>query len=112
MPWHPDIPEFPGGKPRILEKLEKLPPEMINAMTGLEVDEHVRDAANSLAQGYHSHCKKNKDYGYGECVLFVSGALSQLGSSVSGKLGMNMVGKSHQSASEACKQYFPEEEQE
>jgi hypothetical protein len=110
MPWRPDVPDFPGEKPHILEKLERLAPEMINAMTGLEINEHVRDAADSLADGYHSHCKKNKDYGYGECVLFVSGALSQLGSSVSGQLGLALVGKKHKSASEACRQYFPDKE--
>lgn len=112
MNWRPDIPDFPGEKPYLLEKLENLPPEMINAMTGLEVSEHVRDAANSLARGYHHDCKKNRDYGYQECVLLVSGALSQTGSSLSGQLGASMVGKSQTAASEACRVYFPEEEQE
>lgn len=111
MPWRPDIPDFPGKKPHMLEKLEKLPPEIIHAMTGLEVNEHVRDAANSLASSYHSNCVKNKDYGYNECVLFVSGALSQIGSAVEGQLGIAMVGTSQNSASEACRQCFPDNEQ-
>lgn len=110
MPWRPDIPEFPGKKSHLIERLENLPHDTINAMTGLEVNEHVRDVANSLADGYHTDCKKNHDYGYGECVLFVSGALSQLGSSVNGQLGLAMIGKRQESASEACRQYFPDKE--
>jgi hypothetical protein len=109
MPWHPDIPDFLTEKPQSLEKLEKLPSDIIHAMTGLEIDEHIRDAANGLAANYYTHCKKNKDYGYQECVLFVSSALSQTGSSLDSKLGLLMTGKSLESAKRACRQSFQDE---
>lgn len=110
MGWHPDIPDFPAVKPVLLERLEKLPPDTLNAMTGLEIEEHVRDAAEALANSYHDSCKKNRDYGFDECVIYVSGALSQTGSSLNGHLGMVMVGESQKAASDACKQYFPQQE--
>jgi hypothetical protein len=110
MPWHPDIPDFPIDKPHALEKLEKLSPDVINAMTKLEISEHIRDAAQSLAKTYHDKCTQREDWGYDECVLLVSGALSQTGGSITGKMGPVMVGKSTEAAHKACRQYFPEEE--
>lgn len=110
MSWHPDIPDFPAEKPHQLEKLERLPSDIINAMTHLEVEEHIRDAALSLANVYHKKCKKRRDFGYDECVLLVSEALSQTGASIEGKLGPLMVGESNGVAHMACRQYFPEEE--
>ena len=110
MAWHPDVPDFLAEKPHELEKLEKFSLEIINAMTHLELEEHIEDAAYALARTYHHQCRQRQDYGFDECVLIVSGALSQTGSSIDGKLGPLMVGTSLDSAKTACRQYFPEEE--
>jgi hypothetical protein len=110
MPWHPDVPDFITEKPRALEKIERLSPEVIHAMTHLEMEEHIEDAATGLAKAYHDKCKQRMDYGMDECVLLVAGALSQTGGSIGGEIGSLMVGKSLDEAKQACRRFFPEEE--
>ena len=108
MPWHPDVPDFINEKPHALEKIERLSPDVMNAMTHLEMEEHIEDAAASLAKSYHDKCKQRMDYGVDECIMLVSGALSQTGGSIGGAMGSLMVGKSLDEAKQACHRYFPE----
>ncbi len=82
----------------------------MNAMTGLEIDEHIENAAHALAKSYHHSCKKRTDYGYEDCVMMVSGALSQLGASLDNKLGSTMVGESLEAAKRASREFFPDED--
>jgi hypothetical protein len=110
MSWHPDIPDFLNEKPREIEILEEFTPEMMNAMTGLEVNEHIENAAHALAKSYYNFCQNRTDYGYDECVMIVSGALSELGASLDCKLGTTMVAESISAAKKASREYFPEGE--
>jgi hypothetical protein len=110
MPWHPDIPDFLNEKPHEIENIEKLTVEMMNAMTGLEIDEHIENAAHALAKSYYNLCQNRTDYGYEECVMIVSGALSELGASLDSKLGSAMVGESVHAAKKASREYFPEDD--
>ncbi len=106
MTWHPDVPDLPMNKPHELERLEQLPHSILNAMTRTEIDEKIRDAADSLAQEYH---RVNGEQGsLSECVLIVGGALSQTGNSISGHLGQIMVGTSTEAATHACADYYHE----
>jgi hypothetical protein len=107
MPWHPDVPDFIIEKPHALEKIERLSQDVINAMTHLEMEEHIEDAASGLAKAYHDKCKQRLDYGVDECILLVAGALSQTGGSMGGVMGSLMVGKSMDEAKRACHQFFP-----
>jgi hypothetical protein len=109
MPWPPDVPDFLFKKPLELEKLEKLPPEIIHAMTRVEIDEKIRDAADSLSKSYSS-CPSSELKNYDKCVAVVSGALSETGSSLPGQLGSLMVGTGYDAAQRSCRQFFPEEE--
>ncbi len=106
MTFPEDIPDFPFPKPHELEKLEQLPPEVIHAMTPVEVDEKVREAAASLAKSYMLHAPEPN---YEECFLLVSGALTETGGAIPGQLGALLVGTSRQAAEEACGSYFPDE---
>lgn len=101
-----DIPDFPFPKPRELEKLERLPPEVIHAMTRVEMEEKIRDAAVSLAKVYMLNTPSAD---FDECLLLVSGALSETGGSIPGQLGALMVGTSLQTAEDACRDYFPDD---
>ncbi len=106
MPWHPDVPDFPLDKPPEIEKLEKLPLSSLNAMTIVEAEERIRDAAEGLAKSY---TKRSGSKGtYDECVLVVTGALQETGSAINGKMGSLMVGISEHSAKDACRKFYPE----
>ena len=110
MSWHPDIPDFLNEKPQEIENIEKLTAEMMNAMTGLEIGEHIENAAHALAKSYYNLCQNRRDYGYEESVMVVAGALSELGASLESKLGTAMVGESVHAAKKASRHYFPEED--
>jgi|688.fasta_scaffold84469_5 hypothetical protein len=105
MPWPQDVPDFPLKKPDTLEKLEQLSPQILNAMTQVEAEEKIRDAADSLAKSYY---KAYKDKGnLSECSLIVSGALEQTGGSLPAKFGALMIGKSKEEGERSCKNYYP-----
>lgn len=106
MSWPPDVPDFPIKKPYEIEKLERLPRNILNAMTKVEIEEKIRDAADSLAKTYF-HTKQETG-SMDECALIVSGALEQTGSSINGKLGTLMIGTSKEASQRACKRYYPE----
>lgn len=104
MNWHPDVPDISAKKPRELEKIEKLPPTVLNAMTPLELDEKISDVADGLAKSYMAAANGNATVE--ECIIFVAGALTQTGGAINGKAGAAMVGKSGHAAEIACKQLF------
>lgn len=110
MPWHPDIPDLPDlalEKPHALERLEKLPPESLNAMTQVETEERIRDAANGIVTAYSKN--RGSKANYEECVYLVSAALAQTGEALPGNVGKTLVGRSEIAAEEACKLIFPNE---
>lgn len=102
-----DIPDMSLSKPKFIEKLEQLPSDIIHAMTQVEVEEKIRDAAESVAAKYY---KKYGDDGgnYPECVRTVSGILSELGQDLPGQLGLTMIGKSKGASEQACAEYYSE----
>lgn len=106
MNWPPDVPDFPMKKPHVIEKIEKLPSTLLNAMTDVEIAERIRDGANGLAEAYFE--SRQDDGSLSECKIVVSSALIQTGSSVGGKLGTNMVATSDGASELACKRYYPE----
>lgn len=108
MTWPPDVPSFPIKKPHTIEKLEKLPKEILNAMTFVEMEEKIRDAAVSLAHAYNN-LKTSREVSYEECVLYVSGALTETGGDINNELGERMIGESQSAASHACREFFPDE---
>lgn len=107
MNWHPDVPDISVKKPRELAKIEELPISLLNAMTPLELDEKIRDAADGLAKNYVKAAKEKATLD--ECIYFVSGALTQTGGAIDGRAGAAMVGRSDRAAETACKQLFPDE---
>lgn len=101
-----DVPDFPFPKPKEIEKIEQLPPEIIHAMTRVEMEEKIREAATSLAQAYFN-CSPSEKANYEECLLLVSAALTETGGAVPGQLGSLLVGTSQKAASEAARELFP-----
>jgi hypothetical protein len=106
MSWPPDVPDFLSKKPSALERLESLSPELINAMTDVEMIHHIHDAALGLAESYQRECQDRSSYGYEDCVLFVAEALVETGAAIDGKLGSQMISKSQQEAKNASQQCF------
>ena len=106
MTWPPDVPDYPIKKPREIENIERMPPEILNSMRKVEIDEKIGDAADSLAKSYFDSYKEKGSLS--ECSLIVSGAQKQTGSSIGGNLGMSMVAESKEKAEEACKEYYPD----
>ena len=103
MSWDLDTPNIPFKKPKLLANLEELAPSQREAMDPVEVKEHIRDVANSLAKAY----KETKKGNYEGCVLIVNSALSETGSSLGGKMGTTMVALSGKAAEHACREFFP-----
>lgn len=101
-----DVPDLPFEKPKKLEDLEETPPQILHAMTSVELEEKVRDAAESLASAYYKHSLQEGSLD--DCTSLVSGVLQQLGSSIDGDAGPVIVGISHHEAHQACKLYYPE----
>lgn len=108
MPRPDDIPDFPFPKPKELEKLELLPPEVIHAMTRVAIEEKIHDAALSLAKIYMRNTPPSKA-SFDECAMWVSMALLETGGSIPGQLGTYMVGTSRQVAEDVSRDYFPDE---
>ncbi len=104
-----DVPELGIKKPKKLEEFEELEPHILDAMTPLEVTEHIRDIAESVADAYHREVNGGN---YQGCVDMVSVALSVTGNAIGGKVGAEMVGENESAAKEACKLEFPPPEEE
>lgn len=103
-----DVPDFPFPKPKELEKLELLPPDVIHAMTRVAIEEKIHEAAVSLAKIYMRSTPPSKA-SFDECVMWVSMALSETGGSIPGQLGAHMVGTSRQVAEDVSRDFFPDE---
>lgn len=104
MQWQPDNPDIPIKKPKALAYLEKMEPHVREAMPPVEIDEVAHDVAQGVAQEYH----KEKGGNYEGCIAIVTVALSTTGSSIGGKVGNYMIGKSDNLAQHACRIVFPE----
>lgn len=99
MPWHPDIPDLPIDKPKIIENLEQMDKAVLNSMPSAEVDEMIESVAYDIAMAYRD---KFPNGSIEECFNFVSIALSVTGSSVGGKVGLSMVAASDEIAHKVC----------
>lgn len=100
-----DNPDLPFAKPAQLEELEGLTFSQREAMDKVEIEEHVQDAADSLAVQYKSRGGREFD----SCVAIVDSAITELGGSLGGKMGAFMVGVGNRAARRACREVFPEE---
>lgn len=107
MSWDLDVPNLFFKKPKKLADLEQLSSSEREAMDFVEIEERVRDVANSLAEAYQ---KQNTNADFDGCVSIVSTAISETGGSLGGKMGARMVALGNQSAQKACRIYFPQEE--
>ena len=105
MLWHPDVPELEIKKPTEILQFEELSPEILEAMSTMEIHARIDRAAEAVAREY----KKEKDESYDECVNIVSIALSVTGNAIGGKVGALMVGRSDSSAIQASRLVYPEE---
>lgn len=103
-----DIPDFPFPKPKELENLELLPPEVIHAMTRVAMEEKIHDAAVRLAKVYMLNTPATKA-SFDECAMWVSMALTDTGSAIPGQLGALMVGTSRHVAEDVSRDYFPDD---
>lgn len=102
MSWPPDVPDLPMEKPKELEILEELDDHVLNAMTDVEVEERIRDAAVALATAFHNEIGGD----YETCVIVVSGALKETGGAIGGPFGEAMIGLSHTETEYACRLVF------
>lgn len=108
MGWDLDVPNLFFKKPKKLAELEKLSASQREAMDFVEIEERVRNVANSLAEAYQ---KQNASGDFDGCVSIVETALSETGGFLGGKMGARMVALSQKSAQNACRIYFPEQEE-
>lgn len=106
MQWNEDDLQLPIDKPAPLLSLEKLSDSQLNAMTDVEIDERMDEAAFASA---HKYCNKVPQGNYDECVAVVSILLNTSGASVGGKVGAKMVASSESLACQACRRMFPPE---
>lgn len=104
MAWNPDTPELDFKKPPTIIYLEELNDNTLNAMDFVEIDEHIQNAANEIAQAYH----KAKGGNYEDCVLIVSMALSVTGNAIGGKVGGLLVARNEEAARKAGRLVFPD----
>lgn len=107
MPWHPDVPDLPIKKPKIIETLEQMDRSVLDSMPPVEVQEMVDAVASGVAEAYKEQYKKGN---YEECVEFASIALSVTGSALGGQMGKAMIASSEHAAKNACSIVFPVEE--
>lgn len=105
MSWHPDIPDLPIEKPKIVEDLEQADRAILNAMPPAEVEDTINSVAYAIAQSYAKHPLGNRE----ECLEFASIALTTLGSAIGGKVGTAMVAASDRAARSASLTVYPEE---
>jgi len=102
MSWPPDVPDINLAKPKELAYLEKLEPQVRNAMTKQEVSDHIETIAQRFAENY----KQKKGSDYTGCLETVSLALSLSGGAIGGKVGQTLMGTSSVAAKAACRIVF------
>lgn len=100
MPWHPDIPDLPIDKPKIIENLEQMDRAALDSMPSAETDELIESAAYDVAKAYK---EKFPNGNIEECFDFVSIALSVTGSALGGKIGLAMVAASDTITEKICR---------
>lgn len=103
-----DTPNLPFNKPAQIERLEKMSFDQREAMDKVEVEEHLQDAADSIAIEYRKRGGDSSDYD--GCILVLESALSEMGGSFGGKMGAFIVGSSNRAARRACRRVFPSED--
>lgn len=103
MPWHPDIPDLPLDKPKIIEDLEQMDPAIRNSMPPAEMDEIIESIAYDVAKAYKKKFPKGS---IEECFNFVSIALRVTGSALGGKIGLSMVASCDTVAETACRFFY------
>lgn len=106
MQWSEDDLQLPIDKPVQLLSLEKLSDSQLDAMTDVEIDERMDEAAYATA---HKYCNKVPQGSYEECVAVVSVMLNTSGAAMGGKVGGQMVAHSESLACQACRRMFPPE---
>lgn len=106
MQWSEDDLQLPIDKPAQLLSLEKLSDSQLDAMTDVEIDERLDEAAYASA---HNYCKKVPQGTYEECAAVVSVMLNTSGAAVGGRVGGKMVAHSEPLACQACRHMFPQE---
>lgn len=104
MPSDENTPSNALTKPPQLIHLEQLSAEQLNAMTPVEVEERIEEAAYALADNYQHEMQG----GYKECVETVSTILFSTGAAINTQVGHLMVAKCEAYAAGACRIYFPE----
>lgn len=104
MPWHPDVPDLPIKKPKIIEDLESSALDERESMRSLEIQETIEAVAHKVALAFKEQCQG----GYDECEEVVSMALTLTGSALGGRLGTAMVAASEHAAKSASRIVFPE----
>lgn len=103
MPWHPDIPDVPIKKPKIIEDLEQTDLTVRESMRSLEIDETIDAVAHAVALAFKKECQGS----YDECEEVVSIALTVTGSALGGRLGNAMIAASEHAAKSASRTVFP-----
>lgn len=99
MSWHPDIPDLPIDKPKIIENLEQMDRTTLDSMPAAETDEIIESVAYDVAKAYQ---EKFPNGNAKECLDFVSIALSVTGSALGGKIGLAMVAAKDSVAEKVC----------
>jgi hypothetical protein len=103
MTWHPDVPDLPIKKPKIVEDLECSSLSERESMRSLEIEETIEAVAHSVALAFKKQCQG----GYNECEEVVSIALTLTGSALGGRLGTAMVAASEHVAKTTSRIVFP-----
>lgn len=104
MSWHPDIPDLPITKPKIIEELEQADRRVLDSMPGAEIEDKVNSVAYAVAEAYSEKFEKGN---YQGCFEFTSIALSVTGAALGGKFGTAMVAASQNAAKSASLIFFP-----
>lgn len=107
MPWHPDIPDLPLDKPKIIEDLEQMDPAIRNSMPPAEIDETIESIAYDVAEAYKEKFPNGTTE---ECLNFVSIALRVTGSALGGKIGLSMIASCDTTAETACRFFYEDTE--
>lgn len=107
MTWHPDIPDLPIVKPKIIEDLEQMDRHVLDAMPPTEVTDTIDSVAYAVARAYEEQCPHGD---YDGCLEFTSIALEVTGASIGGKFGSSMVAAGNHAAKTATLIFFPQNE--
>lgn len=108
MAWHPDVPDLPIKKPKVIEKIEKMDPVELNSLPGVEVQELVDEVAHAVAKAYKNEVVNGN---IDECEEVISIALSVTGSAIGGQVGLTMIAESDSAAEKASAIVFPNDRQ-